>query len=67
MTSTVDFELARKVASSYWPARVERITGISERELHRAAKLLATIDPAKSEGLRERLKEKYPEDPLSQN
>ncbi len=37
---TVDFDLARKVASSYWPARVERITGISERELHRAAKLL---------------------------
>jgi hypothetical protein len=35
--------------------------------LDRAAKLLATIDPAKSKGLRERLKEKYPEDPLSQN
>jgi assimilatory nitrate reductase catalytic subunit len=37
---TADFDLARKVASSYWPARVERITGISERELGRAAKLL---------------------------
>jgi assimilatory nitrate reductase catalytic subunit len=35
-----DFDLARKVASSYWPARVERITGIPERELQRAAKLL---------------------------
>jgi hypothetical protein len=35
--------------------------------LDRAAKLLATIDPAKSKELRERLKEKYPEDPLSQN
>jgi assimilatory nitrate reductase catalytic subunit len=37
---TADFDQVRKVASSYWPARVERITGISERELQRAAKLL---------------------------
>jgi assimilatory nitrate reductase catalytic subunit len=37
---TQDFELARRTASSYWPARVERITGISERELQRAGKLL---------------------------
>lgn len=37
---TVDFELVRKVVSSYWPERVERITGVPERELYRAAKLL---------------------------
>jgi assimilatory nitrate reductase catalytic subunit len=37
---TADFDKARQVASSYWPARVERITGIPERELQRAAKLL---------------------------
>lgn len=37
---TADFDLVRKVASSYWPARVERITGVSERDLQRAARLL---------------------------
>jgi assimilatory nitrate reductase catalytic subunit len=37
---TADFDLVRQIASSYWPARVERITGISERALQRAAKLL---------------------------
>ena len=35
--------------------------------LDRAAKLLAQIDPAKSQALRQTLKDKYPEDPLSQN
>ena len=35
--------------------------------LDRAAKLLAKSDPAKSETLRQQLKQKYPEDPLSQN
>jgi hypothetical protein len=34
--------------------------------LDRASKLLATIDPAKSAALRQTLKDKYPEDPLSQ-
>src|ERR1035438_9009789 len=43
---TADFDLVRKVASSYWPARVERITGIPERELHRAAQLLGTAATA---------------------
>jgi assimilatory nitrate reductase catalytic subunit len=43
---TTDFELARKVASGYWPARVERITGIPERELQRAAKLLGEAGTA---------------------
>jgi assimilatory nitrate reductase catalytic subunit len=37
---TVDFDLVRQAASSYWPARVERITGVSERDLGRAARLL---------------------------
>lgn len=37
---TADFDLVRKVASSYWPARVERITGVSERDQQLAARLL---------------------------
>ena len=35
--------------------------------LDTAAKLLANVDPAKSKSLHQLLKEKYPEDPLSQN
>jgi hypothetical protein len=35
--------------------------------LDRAAKLLAASDPGKSAALHQRLKEKYPEDPLSQD
>jgi hypothetical protein len=35
--------------------------------LDRAAKLLAKSDPAKSAALRQQLKQKYPEDPLSQD
>ena len=35
--------------------------------LDRAAKLLAKTDPDKAAALRQRLKQKYPEDPLSQN
>ena len=34
--------------------------------LDRASKLLASTDPAKSTALRKLLKERYPEDPLSQ-
>jgi len=37
---TQGFEIVRKVASSYWPARVERITGIPEQLLIQAARLL---------------------------
>jgi len=37
---TTDFESLRQVVSSYWPGRVERITGVSERDLQRAARLL---------------------------
>lgn len=43
---TRDFELARRVASSYWPARVERITGISEHQLQLAAGLLGRAKTA---------------------
>ena len=39
---TRDFELVRRIASSYWPERVERITGISEQQLQPAARLLGT-------------------------
>ena len=35
--------------------------------LDRAAKLLANADPAKAAALHQQLKQKYPEDPLSQN
>jgi assimilatory nitrate reductase catalytic subunit len=37
---TCGFEAVRKVVSSYWPDRVERITGISEQQLQHAARLL---------------------------
>ena len=37
---TTGFEAARRVASSYWPDRVERITGVPERQLQQAARLL---------------------------
>jgi assimilatory nitrate reductase catalytic subunit len=43
---TRDFELVRRVASAYWPARVERLTGISEQQLHLAARLLGQADTA---------------------
>ena len=37
---TRGFEAVERIASSYWPARVERVTGISESLLMRAAFLL---------------------------
>ena len=37
---THGFDLVRRAVSSYWPARVERITGIPEQQLQRAARLL---------------------------
>jgi assimilatory nitrate reductase catalytic subunit len=43
---TQGFELVRRVVSSYWPARVERITGISEQQLQTAARLLGTAATA---------------------
>lgn len=38
---TQDFEKARRAVASYWPSRVERITGIDEATLREVARLLA--------------------------
>ena len=43
---TTDFELVRRAVSSYWPERVERITGIQEHQLRRAAALLGRAKSA---------------------
>jgi assimilatory nitrate reductase catalytic subunit len=43
---TRDFELVRRATSSYWPARVERITGVSEQQLRLAARLLGRAETA---------------------
>jgi assimilatory nitrate reductase catalytic subunit len=43
---TRGFELVRRVISSYWPGRVERITGVSEQQLHLAARLLGQAETA---------------------
>jgi assimilatory nitrate reductase catalytic subunit len=43
---TRGFELVRRVTSSYWPDRVERITGISEQQLRLAARLLGHAETA---------------------
>jgi assimilatory nitrate reductase catalytic subunit len=43
---TKNFELVRRVTSSYWPARVERITGVPEQQLHFAARLLGQAETA---------------------
>jgi assimilatory nitrate reductase catalytic subunit len=43
---TRDFELVRRTVSSYWPERVERITGIPERQLRLAAGLLGRAKTA---------------------
>jgi assimilatory nitrate reductase catalytic subunit len=37
---TTGFEAVRRIVASYWPDRVERITGIPERQLREAAHLL---------------------------
>jgi assimilatory nitrate reductase catalytic subunit len=37
---TNDFDLVKRAVSSYWPDRVERITGIPEHQLRRAAGML---------------------------
>lgn len=41
---TSGFEMVRRVVSSYWPARVERITGISEQQLRIAARLVGRAE-----------------------
>ena len=43
---TRDFEAVRHAVSSYWPGRVERITGISEKELRLAAELMGRAKTA---------------------
>ncbi len=41
-----DFELVRRIASSYWPDRVERITGVSEQQIQLAARILGEAETA---------------------
>lgn len=43
---TGGFDAVRRIASSYWPDRVERITGIPETQLFQAARLLGTAATA---------------------
>lgn len=43
---TRDFELVRRQALSFWPDRVERITGIPEQQLRHAAELLGRAKTA---------------------
>jgi assimilatory nitrate reductase catalytic subunit len=43
---TRDFELVRRAVSSYWPERVERITGIPEQQLRLAAGMLGRAKTA---------------------
>jgi len=43
---TSGFERVRQAVSSYWPDRVERITGIPEKQLRQAAKLLGEAKTA---------------------
>ena len=43
---TTGFEAVRRIAASWWPDRVERVTGIPERQLVRAAVALSEADSA---------------------
>ncbi len=43
---TKNFDAVRRVVSSYWPDRVERITGVPEKQLLTAAKLLGQAQTA---------------------
>jgi assimilatory nitrate reductase catalytic subunit len=45
-TRTEDFEKARALAATYWPERVERLTGIPEAQLIQAAHMLGTASSA---------------------
>lgn len=56
---------AAKVAEAF--ALAVPKSSYAPRLLDRASKLLARTDPAKSKALRDLLKQKYPEDPLSQD
>lgn len=46
LNRTCGFEQVRQIALSYWPGRVERITGIPETQLRQAARLLGTAKTA---------------------
>lgn len=43
---TTGFEQVRRIAAGYWPARVERLTGVSVAELEATARALATAQTA---------------------
>ncbi|WP_131784216.1 molybdopterin-dependent oxidoreductase [Protofrankia symbiont of Coriaria ruscifolia] len=43
---TVGFDAVRRAVTAYWPARVERITGVPEQDLRRAVHLLAEAETA---------------------
>jgi assimilatory nitrate reductase catalytic subunit len=43
---TQGFESVRRIINAYWPARVERITGIPENQLTQAAQLLGQAETA---------------------
>ncbi|MBV8895165.1 MAG: molybdopterin oxidoreductase family protein [Acidobacteriaceae bacterium] len=43
---TSGFERVRRVVSCYWPDRVERITGVPEKQLYAAARLLGQASTA---------------------
>ena len=43
---TVGWEQLRRTVSAYWPARVERLTGVPEPDLREAVRLLAAADRA---------------------
>lgn len=45
-TRTEDFEQVKAIAATYWPERVERITGVPEKQLLKAAHLLGTARSA---------------------
>lgn len=43
---TTGWDEVRRTASAYWPARVERLTGVAEPDLRAAVRLLAAADRA---------------------
>jgi PKD repeat protein len=58
-------EPAAKLAEAF--ATAQPLSSYAPQLLDAASKLLAATDPTKSQALRQLLKQKYPEDPLSQN
>ena len=58
-------DAAAKVAEAF--AAAEPLSPYAPQLLDRASKLLIAADPPKSQALRQLLKQKYPEDPLSQD